>query len=92
MVTSQTAVLQTELEAINLDTLQLRASGDLICALGGGWKYFARAQNSKVMDRQNRGKQRWARPMERRKSAARSLGAHNERDLIQSPRRMQFAG
>jgi outer membrane protein TolC len=38
VVTSQTAVLQTELEALNLDTLQLRASVDLIRALGGGWK------------------------------------------------------
>ncbi len=38
VVTSQTAVLQTELEALNLDTLQLRASVDLIRALGGGWE------------------------------------------------------
>jgi NodT family efflux transporter outer membrane factor (OMF) lipoprotein len=37
VVTSQTAVLQTQLEALNLDTLQLRASVDLIRALGGGW-------------------------------------------------------
>jgi hypothetical protein len=34
VVTSQTAVLQTQLEALNLDTLQLRASVDLIRALG----------------------------------------------------------
>jgi NodT family efflux transporter outer membrane factor (OMF) lipoprotein len=38
VVTSQTAVLQTQLDALNLDTLQLRASVDLIRALGGGWE------------------------------------------------------
>jgi NodT family efflux transporter outer membrane factor (OMF) lipoprotein len=38
VVTSQTAVLQTQLEALTLDTLQLRASVDLIQALGGGWE------------------------------------------------------
>ena len=38
VVTSQTAVLQTQLEALSLDTLQLRASVDLIRALGGGWE------------------------------------------------------
>jgi outer membrane protein TolC len=38
VVTSQTALLQTQLEALNLDTLQLRASVDLIRALGGGWE------------------------------------------------------
>jgi NodT family efflux transporter outer membrane factor (OMF) lipoprotein len=37
VVTSQTAVLQTQLEALSLDTLQLRSSVDLIRALGGGW-------------------------------------------------------
>jgi NodT family efflux transporter outer membrane factor (OMF) lipoprotein len=37
VVTSQTAVLQTQLDALSLDTLQLRASVDLIRALGGGW-------------------------------------------------------
>jgi NodT family efflux transporter outer membrane factor (OMF) lipoprotein len=45
VVTSQTAVLQTQLEVLNLDTLQLRASVDLIRALGGGWEDFALAQN-----------------------------------------------
>jgi NodT family efflux transporter outer membrane factor (OMF) lipoprotein len=48
IVTSQTAVLQTQLEALNLDTLQLRASVDLIRALGGGWGDSARAQNGKT--------------------------------------------
>jgi NodT family efflux transporter outer membrane factor (OMF) lipoprotein len=38
VVTSQTALLQTQLEALNLDTTQLTASVDLIRALGGGWE------------------------------------------------------
>ena len=38
VVTSQTALLQNQLEALTLDTLQLRASVDLILALGGGWE------------------------------------------------------
>jgi NodT family efflux transporter outer membrane factor (OMF) lipoprotein len=38
VVTSQTALLQTQLQALNLDTLQLIASVDLIRALGGGWE------------------------------------------------------
>jgi len=42
VVTSQTALLQTQLEALNLDTLQLTASVDLIRALGGGWEDSAR--------------------------------------------------
>jgi NodT family efflux transporter outer membrane factor (OMF) lipoprotein len=50
VVTSQTAVLQTQLQALNLDTLQLTASVDLIRALGGGWEDSARAQNGKAMD------------------------------------------
>jgi NodT family efflux transporter outer membrane factor (OMF) lipoprotein len=52
VVTSQTAVLQSQLEALNLDTLQLRASVDLIRALGGGWEDSARVENSRAMDRQ----------------------------------------
>ena len=36
--TSQTALLQTQLTALNLDTLQLLASINLIRSLGGGWQ------------------------------------------------------
>src|SRR3984885_3992702 len=36
--TSPTALLQAQLQALNLDTLQLRASVDLVRALGGGWQ------------------------------------------------------
>jgi NodT family efflux transporter outer membrane factor (OMF) lipoprotein len=43
VVTSQTALLQTQLEALNLDTTQLTASVDLIKALGGGWEDSERA-------------------------------------------------
>jgi outer membrane protein TolC len=46
VVTSQTALLQTQLEALNLDTLQLTASVDLIRALGGGWEDSASAKNT----------------------------------------------
>jgi len=38
VVTSQTALLQAQLQSLNLDTLQLLASVDLIRALGGGWE------------------------------------------------------
>ncbi len=38
VVTSQTALLQTQLTALNLDTAQLQASVNLILALGGGWE------------------------------------------------------
>ncbi|MGO9994888.1 MAG: efflux transporter outer membrane subunit [Steroidobacteraceae bacterium] len=55
VVTSQTALLQTQLEALNLDTLQLTASVDLIRALGGGWEDSARPQNGKPTDTKQRG-------------------------------------
>jgi len=48
VVTSQTAVLQTQLDLLNLDTLQLRASVDLILALGGGWDDSARTNDKRV--------------------------------------------
>jgi NodT family efflux transporter outer membrane factor (OMF) lipoprotein len=38
VVTSQTTLLTAQLQALNLDTLQLRSSVDLIRALGGGWE------------------------------------------------------
>jgi outer membrane protein TolC len=38
VVTSQTALLTAQLQALSLDTLQLRSSVDLIRALGGGWE------------------------------------------------------
>jgi NodT family efflux transporter outer membrane factor (OMF) lipoprotein len=50
VVTSQTALLQTQLEALNLDTLQLTASVDLIRALGGGWEDSAGAQNPRPLN------------------------------------------
>ena len=38
VVTSQTALLQAQQRALDLDTLQLQSSVDLIRALGGGWE------------------------------------------------------
>jgi NodT family efflux transporter outer membrane factor (OMF) lipoprotein len=49
VVTSQTALLQDQLEALTLDTLQLRASVDLIMALGGGWGGFGADADGKTM-------------------------------------------
>jgi NodT family efflux transporter outer membrane factor (OMF) lipoprotein len=48
VVTSQTALLQAQLQALNLDTLQLVASVDLIRAVGGGWN-DSELQNGKAM-------------------------------------------
>jgi NodT family efflux transporter outer membrane factor (OMF) lipoprotein len=55
VVTSQTALLQTQLEALTLDTLQLTASVNLILALGGGWEDSAPAQNGKMPNAEKRG-------------------------------------
>jgi NodT family efflux transporter outer membrane factor (OMF) lipoprotein len=49
VVTSQTALLQNQLEALTLDTLQLTASVNLILALGGGWEDSAPASNAQTM-------------------------------------------
>ena len=49
VVTSQTALLQTQLESRNLETVQLRASVDLIRALGGGWEDSAQTKNSAMV-------------------------------------------
>jgi NodT family efflux transporter outer membrane factor (OMF) lipoprotein len=49
VVTSQTALLQTQLEALSLDTLQLTASVDLIRALGGGWEDSAQVSSGKML-------------------------------------------
>jgi outer membrane protein TolC len=38
VVTSQTALLTAQLQALNLDTLQLQSSVALVRALGGGWE------------------------------------------------------
>ena len=46
VVTSQTALLQAQLQALNLDTLQLTASVDLVRALGGGWEDSAATQSA----------------------------------------------
>jgi NodT family efflux transporter outer membrane factor (OMF) lipoprotein len=47
VVTSQTALLQTQLQALNLDTLQLTASVDLVRALGGGWEDSTATQDDR---------------------------------------------
>jgi NodT family efflux transporter outer membrane factor (OMF) lipoprotein len=47
VITSQTALLQAQLQALTLDTLQLHASVDLIRALGGGWEDSGAAPNDK---------------------------------------------
>jgi NodT family efflux transporter outer membrane factor (OMF) lipoprotein len=51
VVTSQTALLQTQLEALTLDTQQLTASVDLIRALGGGWEDSARSPERRDLAR-----------------------------------------
>jgi outer membrane protein TolC len=46
VVTSQTALLQAQIQALNLDTLQLQSSVALVLAVGGGWQdsYLAAAR------------------------------------------------
>jgi NodT family efflux transporter outer membrane factor (OMF) lipoprotein len=48
VVTSQTALLQTQLEALTLETLQLSASVNLVLALGGGWEDSPGVLNAKA--------------------------------------------
>jgi NodT family efflux transporter outer membrane factor (OMF) lipoprotein len=55
VVTSQTALLQTQLESLNLDTLQLSASVNLILALGGGWEDTTVVQSGKTTDTKQHG-------------------------------------
>jgi NodT family efflux transporter outer membrane factor (OMF) lipoprotein len=56
VVTSQTALLQTQLEALNLDTLQLGSSVNLILALGGGWEDSSpRTASGKTVDAKHPG-------------------------------------
>jgi NodT family efflux transporter outer membrane factor (OMF) lipoprotein len=50
VVTSQTALLQNQLQSLNLDTLRLQASVDLILALGGGWEDSAPGKNAEPME------------------------------------------
>jgi NodT family efflux transporter outer membrane factor (OMF) lipoprotein len=50
VVTSQTALLQNQLQSLNLDTLQLQASVDLILALGGGWEDPGPGKNAEPME------------------------------------------
>jgi NodT family efflux transporter outer membrane factor (OMF) lipoprotein len=45
VVTSQTALLQAQLTDLNLDTLQLQASVNLVQSLGGGWEDSPGAPN-----------------------------------------------
>jgi NodT family efflux transporter outer membrane factor (OMF) lipoprotein len=55
VVTSQTALLQTQLQALNLDTMQLTASVDLIRALGGGWEDSLGTRIGKMRDSKDHG-------------------------------------
>jgi outer membrane protein TolC len=47
--------LQTQLTALNLDTVQLQASVNLILALGGGWEDSPDALKGNKMHAEQRG-------------------------------------
>ena len=69
VVTSQTALLQTQLEALNLDTMQLSASVNLIRALGGGWERRVHAPGQGPADlRASRGRRATSLPRNEEKS------------------------
>src|SRR6185437_12453477 len=48
VITAQTALLQAQLQSLDLDTLQLHASVDLIRALGGGWDQGTEAAGGQI--------------------------------------------
>lgn len=55
VITAQTALLQAQLQALTLDTLQLHASVDLIRALGGGWQDPALVHSAAMADTKGAG-------------------------------------